>query len=72
MFDILWIWAPRFHFLFVFEWIKMTIKSSNLNIFKKNVLYVKRLGNAHHSTKFQIDTSIFYTQKLNVFLQHDV
>ena len=30
-----------------------------LKIFKKNVLYVKQLANAHHSSKFQIDTSIF-------------
>ena len=37
----------------------------------KNVLYVKHLANAHHNTKFQIDTSIFDSQKLNLFLQHD-
>ena len=43
---------------FVFEWIKMTIKSF-FSIFKKNVLYVKHLANAHHISKFQIDTSIF-------------
>ena len=50
----------------------MTIKSKILKIFtKKNVLYVKQLANAHHSTKFQIDTSIFDPQKLNLFLQHD-
>ena len=36
----------------------MTIKSEIWNI-KKNVLYAKQLANAHHSTKFQIDTSIF-------------
>ena len=36
----------------------MTIKSKILKI-KKTVLYVKHLANAHHSTKFQIDTSIF-------------
>ena len=36
----------------------MGIKSKILNIFKK-VLYVKQLANAHLSTKFQIDTSIF-------------
>ena len=35
----------------------MTIKSKILNI--KNALYVKQLANAHHSTKFQIDTFIF-------------
>ena len=33
--------------------------------------YVKQPANAHHSTKFQIDTSIFDPQKLNFFLQHD-
>ena len=49
----------------------MTIKSKILNIFKKNVLYVKQLGYTQHSTKFQIDTSIFDPQKLNFFLQHD-
>ena len=27
--------------------------------FQKTVLYVKHLANAHHSSKFQIDTSIF-------------
>ena len=27
--------------------------------FQKTVLYVKHLANAYHSTKFQIDTSIF-------------
>ena len=27
--------------------------------FQKSVLYVKYLANAHHSSKFQIDTSIF-------------
>ena len=27
--------------------------------FQKTVLYVKYLANAHHSSKFQIDTSIF-------------
>ena len=37
----------------------MTIKSKILKIFKKTVLYVKHLANAHHSSKFQIDTSIF-------------
>ena len=42
-----------------------------LKISKKTVLYVKRLANAHHSTKFQIDTSIFDPQKLNFFLEHD-
>ena len=29
------------------------------NFQKKNVLYAKHLANAHHSSKFQIDTSIF-------------
>ena len=27
--------------------------------FQKNVLYVKHLANAHHISKFRIDTSIF-------------
>ena len=27
--------------------------------FQKSVLYVKHLANAHHISKFQIDTSIF-------------
>ena len=46
-------------------------KIQNFENFQKTVLYVKHLANAHHSTKFQIDTSIFYPQKLNLFLQHD-
>ena len=41
----------------------MAIKSKNLT-FSKYVLYVKQLVNAHHRTKFQIDTSIFDPQKL--------
>ena len=49
----------------------MTIKSEIFEHFQKPVLYVKQLANAHHSTKFQIDTSIFDPQKLNFFLQHD-
>ena len=27
--------------------------------FHKTVFYIKNLANAHHSSKFQIDTSIF-------------
>ena len=46
-------------------------KIQNFEHFQKNVLCVKQLANAHHSTKFQIDTSIFDLQKLNLFLQHD-
>ena len=46
-------------------------KIQNFEKFQKIVLYVKHLANAHHSTKFQIDTSIFDPQKLNFFLQHD-
>ena len=45
-------------------------KIQNFEKLKKNVSYVKHLANAHHSTKFQIDTSIFDPQKLNFFLQH--
>ena len=37
----------------------MTIKSKIFENFLKTVLYVKHLVNAHHSSKFQIDTSIF-------------
>ena len=51
---------------------QMTIKFKILNIFKKPYfMYVKQLANEHHSTKFQMDTSIFDPQKLNFFLQHD-
>ena len=49
----------------------MTTKSKILKIFKNRIIYVKHLANVHHSTKFQIDTSIFDPQKLNLFLQHD-
>ena len=34
-------------------------KIKNFDNFQKTVLYVKQLANAHHSSKFQIDTSIF-------------
>ena len=34
-------------------------KIKNFENFQKNVLYVKHLANAHHSSKFLIDTSIF-------------
>ena len=62
---------PKFEiYFFIFEWIKVTIKSKNFE-HEKAYLYVKQLANAHHSTKFQIDTSIFDHQKLNIFLQHD-
>ena len=37
----------------------MTIKSQKIENFHKTVSYVKHLANAHHSTKFQNDTSIF-------------
>ena len=33
-------------------------KIQNFKHFQKTVLYVKQLANAHHSTQFQIDTSI--------------
>ena len=46
-------------------------KIQNFENFQKTVLYVKQLTNTHHSTKFQIDTSIFDPQKLHFFLQHD-
>ena len=35
-------------------------KIKNFESFKKAVLHVKHLANAHHSSKFQIHTSIFY------------
>ena len=34
-------------------------KIKNFENFQKTVLYVKHLANAHHRSKFQIDTSIF-------------
>ena len=34
-------------------------KIQNFEIFQKTVLYIKHLANAHHSSKFQIDTLIF-------------
>ena len=34
-------------------------KIQNFEHFQKNTLYVKQLAYVHHSTKFQIDTSIF-------------
>ena len=46
-------------------------KIQNFANFQKNVLHVKHLANAHHSTKFQIALSIFDPQKVNLFLQHD-
>ena len=45
-------------------------KIQNFGHFQKTVLYVKQLANAHHSTRYQIDTSIFDPQKLNFILQH--
>ena len=44
---------------FVFEWIKNDHKIEIFENFQKTVLYVKHLANAHHSSKFQIATSIF-------------
>ena len=43
-------------------------KIHNFQHFQKTVLYVKQLVNAHHRTKFQINTSIVDPQKLNFFL----
>ena len=34
-------------------------KIKHFENFRKTVLYVKHLVNAHHTSKFQIDTSIF-------------
>ena len=37
---------------------KTHYKIKKIENFQKTVLYVKHLANAHHSSKFQIDTSI--------------
>ena len=69
--DILWFWPQKFQkHLFCFWMNKNEHKIQNLEHFQKTV-YVKQLANVHHSTKFQIDTSIFDPQKLNFFLQHN-
>ena len=56
--------------IFLFLHDKNDHKILNFERFHKTVLY-EQLANAHHSTKFQISTSIFDPQKLNFFLQHD-
>ena len=46
--------------LFCFWMNKNDHKIKNFENFQKTVSFVKHLANAHHSSKFQIDTSIFY------------
>ena len=38
-------------------------KIQHFEHFQKTVLYVKQLANAHHSTKFQIESLFFFTPK---------